>query len=181
MKSSLCVQYAMATIASLGFVLPSGVLAADAGRTPLPTSASPAPSVLDISLGDEGTLTGQVLNAQGVPLAQANVTVRRSGTAVATAVTDSLGSFAVHGLQGGVCEVTAAGGSGVFRLWTGNASPPSAHKGVLIVANEPVARGQFFSGRSTNGQAVVIALLGAGLGAGIAAIATSGDEHKSGS
>ena len=118
----------------------------------VPAGAAPTPSILDVSFGAEGTLTGQVLNAQGAPLAQNLVTVRRSGFDVASAVTDKQGMFAVRGLQGGVYEVRSAGGSGVFRLWTANTSPPATHSGVLIVAGEQVSRGQCCPGQCCPGQ-----------------------------
>jgi hypothetical protein len=160
-------QYAVAGIASLGFVLPSGAFAADASRTPVLASAAETQSILDVSLGEGGTLVGQVLDVQGAPMAQANVTVSSSGAKVASAVTDSEGSFSVGGLHGGVYEVTTDAGSGTFRLWTADAGPPSANKKVLIVAGGQTTRGQFFRGPNKAGALLMVGLLGGIVAAGI--------------
>ncbi|HEX4145191.1 MAG TPA: carboxypeptidase-like regulatory domain-containing protein [Pirellulales bacterium] len=161
-------QYAAAGIAGVGLVLPSSALAADAAPTPVLAAAAETPSILDVSLGDGGTLSGQVLDTQGVPLAKTTVTVRSAGSETASAVTDAQGSFAISGLKGGVYEVTTAGGSGTFRLWTADASPPSANKQVLIVAGGQTTRGQFFfKGPNKAGALVMVGLLGGIVAAGI--------------
>ena len=184
MKRFQCFQYAAAAIASFGLVLPSAALAADADRAPAPASAAQTPSILDVRLGEEGTLTGQVLNGQG----------RRwrrpwspCGAPVSTWPPPSptlRGTFSVRGLQGGVYEIKSAGGSGFFRLWTANSSPPSAHQGVLIVAGEQVSRGQGLRpqqllGPATGTRAILGAVVGGGLVGGVAAWAVT--EHKSSS
>ena len=196
MKRFQWLQYAATGIASLGFALPSGLSAAEARRTPLLASATETPSILDVSLGDGAALSGQVLDAQGAPLAQTTVTVRRFGADVASAVTDTQGWFSVRGLQGGVHEVTCGGSSAVCRAWTADASPPSANKSILIVAGGPVSRGQypprqFPSGPRpsgprplppiTNGQVVIAGLLVLGAAGAIVGIALGTQEQPSGS
>jgi hypothetical protein len=143
------VGYLAAAIACTGFVLPLELLAADAGQAIVPAAAATAPTgspqsppILDVSLSEGGILTGQVLTGQGVPLPQSTVIVRGIGAEVATTISDRQGWFAVRGLRGGTYEVVSGGGYGVFRLWTPNASPPSAGKQVLIVAGGSIARGQ---------------------------------------
>jgi Carboxypeptidase regulatory-like domain len=191
MKRFQWLQYAAAGIASLGFVVPSGLLAADAGRTPAPASAAETPSIMDVVLGEGRALSGQVLDAQGAPLAQTLVTVRGSGSGVASAVTDAQGYFSVRGLQGGVYEVTSGGSSAVFRVWTAGAGPPSARKSVLIVAAAPVGRGQYPAGPRpagprppgpiTNGQVVIAGLLILGATGAIVAISLGNQQQPSGS
>jgi Carboxypeptidase regulatory-like domain len=175
MKRIRWFQYAAAGIAGFGFVLPSGALAAG-NQTPLLASSAETQSILDVSLGDGGTLSGQVLDVQGAPIAQTTVTVRNSGSDPASAVTDAQGSFSVAGLKGGVYEVTVNGASGTFRLWTAAASPPSANKGVLIVSGAQTTRGQFFTGPNKAGALVMVGLLGGVVAAGIITAA-----HHSGS
>jgi hypothetical protein len=182
MKRLQSFQYAATAIASLGLVLPSGVLAAEARRSPVPASAAESQAISDVSLGEGGTLNGQVLNGQGLPLAKATVTVRSNGNDIASAATDVQGRFSIHGLRGGVYELTCGGSSGIFRLWTANASPPSAKAEVLLVAGGPISRGQCYQapgppGSITNGQIIFGALVAAGLVGGIAAWAVS--EHQS--
>ncbi|HTU26047.1 MAG TPA: carboxypeptidase-like regulatory domain-containing protein, partial [Pirellulales bacterium] len=146
MKRFQFLQYAAAALASLGFVLPSGVFAAEAPTPSAPAATAAAtdaaPLILDVSLGDGGMLRGQVVNGEGTPLAQTLVVIRSGANDSASTLTDRQGYFVVQGLHGGLYEVSSAGGSGMFRVWTAAASPPSANRSVLIVAGGDVNRGQ---------------------------------------
>ena len=142
MKRCQLFWYAATGIAGFGLVLPTGAMAAQPDATPIAARDPAAPSIVDVKLGEGGTLSGQVVDAQGVPMALTTVTVRAAGTDVASTVTDAQGRFSVAGVHGGMIEVNAAGGTSMLRVWTANASPPSANKSVLIVAGGPVARGQ---------------------------------------
>jgi carboxypeptidase family protein len=144
------IQSAAAGIAAAGLLLPSGVtFAADAVWTPARgnnTPAQAAPSVLDVSLANGGILTGQVVDGQGRPLAATAVTLRGAGGQTATAATDRDGRFEFQRLGGGLYEVTAAERCGNFRLWAPGSSPPGAVHQVMLVAGEPVTRGQWSGG-----------------------------------
>ena len=94
--------------------------------------------ILDVSLDEEGVLSGQVVNRQGVPLVQTAVMVRSAGTIVAVSKTDAQGQFAVRDLSGGTYEVIGAGSGGVYRVWTADASPPAATEQVTLVAAQNV-------------------------------------------
>jgi Carboxypeptidase regulatory-like domain len=141
-------QSAAAGVAALGLMLPAGVtFAADTtwSGARAPAAAVPArqaPVVVDVSLANGGVLTGQVVDAQGQPLAGTPVAVRSAQGMVTWGTTDRGGRFQLAGLGGGLYEVSAAQRSGAFRLWANNSSPPSAVKQVMLVAGEPVARGQ---------------------------------------
>ncbi|HEX4142506.1 MAG TPA: carboxypeptidase regulatory-like domain-containing protein [Pirellulales bacterium] len=148
MKRFRLFRYVATGIAGFGLVLPTGAMAAQPDATPTAASEAPGPSIIDVTLGQGGTLRGQVVDAQGVPMALTTVTVRAAGTEVASAVTDAQGNFSIVGVHGGVIEADAAGGSSMLRVWTANASPPSANKSVLLVADGPVARGQSSIGPS---------------------------------
>jgi hypothetical protein len=174
-------QYAAAIIASCGFVMPSSVFA-----------ATPTLAISDVSLGEAGTLYGQVVDGQGVPMAKATVLVRSYGREPVQAVTDAEGRFSVAGLQGGTYEVASGGGSAAFRLWTAAASPPAANRQVLIVAGDSVARGQQYQGRYmqgrrrpiTNGDVVRTSLYAGGFAAlitGIVIVAVDEHDQNSGS
>lgn len=129
-------------IAALGLVLPSGVFAADAMPVSAPAAAGQASPTLDVRLADGGVLVGQVVDAAGVPMPGTLVSLRTIKGQVISGNTDSNGRFEVRGLTGGFYEVIAAQRSGPLRLWAGDASPPGAVKQVLLVAGQPVARGQ---------------------------------------
>ncbi len=143
-------------------------------------------------MGEQGTLSGQLLDAGGVGVAHSTVTVRSVDREVGRTATGEDGKFAVRGLSGSVYTVTAGDTTGVYRLWTASTSPPSANRSILVVAGGPVARGQYpgqytpyrpvgyFRRYLTNGHVVKIVGLGALAGGIVAAIAVS-NEHPSGS
>ncbi|HEX4142986.1 MAG TPA: carboxypeptidase-like regulatory domain-containing protein [Pirellulales bacterium] len=136
---------AAAGVAAVGLILPAGVFAADVAPASAPATVEQRAQVLDIALGQGGVLSGQVVDGQGLPMPGTVVTLRTAKGQVASSHTDTDGRFQVHGLGGGLYEVTAAEQSGTFRLWTAEASPPSAVKEVMLVAGGPIARGQYFN------------------------------------
>ncbi|NMC21949.1 MAG: carboxypeptidase regulatory-like domain-containing protein [Thermogutta sp.] len=106
-------------------------------------AASPAkPVIVDVALQGDGVLLGQVVNPQGAPLAGAAVRINDGKQQLGTAKTNQDGYFAFQGLKGGLYQVNAANGSGMFRLWAARTAPPSAQKGALLVSGQDLARGQ---------------------------------------
>jgi hypothetical protein len=103
------------------------------------------PQVRDVELQQGGTLEGQVLDSQGVPLAETTVFVVRDGQAVAATQTGASGWFSIADLRGGVYQVGTSQGGGVFRLWAPHTAPPAAAQQVLVV-HGAVARGGFRHG-----------------------------------
>ncbi len=96
----------------------------------------------DIQLGQDGTLRGQVVNRQGQPVANREVTLLQGEGTVARATTDERGNFSVAGLRSGVYGIQSAGQTSVHRLWSANVAPPSAHTGVMLVSGPQAVRGQ---------------------------------------
>lgn len=127
------VQHAAAAIACVGLLLPQGALA-----------ATPAVGATqgDVALRDGGLLVGQVVDAQGKPLASVEVSVRQAGAEIVRTKTDKNGVFAANGLRGGEYQMIAAGGQVNYRLWAAQTAPPAASNGVLIVTGDDVINGQ---------------------------------------
>lgn len=100
------------------------------------------PHVIDVALGEGGVLLGQVVNTQGVSEANTPVKLFDGEKELAVSKTDDNGYFAFRGLRGGMYQLSAAEGTGVYRLWAPRTAPPSANKGALLVAGEDLARGQ---------------------------------------
>ena len=98
--------------------------------------------ISDVALGAGGQLTGWVVDAEGRPVGESPVVLLQKGRKVAQAVTDARGQFQVSRLRGGVYQVVAAQGGGVYRLWAPATAPPSAAKGVMVVTQSDVIRGQ---------------------------------------
>ncbi len=115
----------------------------------------------DVALHTGGVLVGQLLDAQGVGVAAASVTVQKGGQEIARVITSKDGKFAVAGLKGGVHLVSTPGQQGVYRLWAPRTAPPAARKGLMLVSNTDVVRGQCGCGAPVCGSAC-----GAGGGAG---------------
>ncbi|MAT71710.1 MAG: hypothetical protein CMJ58_19560 [Planctomycetaceae bacterium] len=112
-----------------------------------PALAAPgAPSVqrpADVALGDGGTLVGQLVDAQGAPLAGAPVSIQSGGREIVRATTDAQGQFSITGLKGGMLEIAAPGHYQSYRCWAPRTAPPAANSGVLMVANGDLLRGQY--------------------------------------
>ena len=123
----------LVSVAAIGFCLPESLVAAAESRGPVAT---------DVALREGGILVGQVLNSEGTGLAGIQVSVLRGGKDSVTTTTGADGRFVVKGLPGGVYQIAAAEGHGVYRLWAANTAPPAATEEAVLVAGTPVVRGQ---------------------------------------
>jgi hypothetical protein len=127
MRTGRLIRSVAILLATIGICLPQVAFAATpAAATP------PTPAVVDIALADGGVLHGQVVDLQNRNVASVPVTVRAQNQEVARTATTSDGHFAVQGLRGGVYQVAAGEGQGVYRLWTAKAAPPSAQSNAIV-------------------------------------------------
>ena len=113
----------MILLATMGICLPELALAAS---PPTP------PAVIDVAMADGGVLHGQVVDLQGGNTTGVPVSVRSQNQEIIRTTTAKDGQFAVQGLRGGVYQVAAGEGQGVYRLWTAKAAPPSAQKNAIV-------------------------------------------------
>lgn len=120
-------------LAVTGFCMPQPLFAAGGPNRPA--------GLMDVELRDGGVLFGQVVDQQGVPLADVSVTLLNGEQKLAETQTDARGVFAFQRLRGGVCQVTAAEGIGAYRVWAPGTAPPSAEPGALLVAGTDLVRG----------------------------------------
>ena len=100
-----------------------------------------APS--DVALGEGGVLVGQVVDAQGVAVAMAKVTLADHKQEIAQVRADQEGKFSVPGLRGGVYRISSRGQDAMYRLWAPHTAPPVAQQGVILVVGDDVIRGQY--------------------------------------
>jgi len=133
MKTRRIVNGVMVSLAAIGFLLPQPLFAAG------PAPASP---VTDVALRDGGLLVGQVVDEQGAAMAGVPVSLRYKDRELTTGKTSKDGTFGFKGLRGGVYQIAAAKGQGVFRVWTVGTAPPAAQEGALVVGSDDVVRGQ---------------------------------------
>ncbi len=133
MKTRRIVNGVMVGLAAIGFLIPQPLLAA------APPSAVP---VVDVALREGGLLLGQVVDEQGVGLGNVPVSLRSQDRELAAGKTNQDGTFGFKGLRGGVYQIVADQGQGVYRVWTVGTAPPAAQDGALVVSGNPVVRGQ---------------------------------------
>lgn len=126
------VQHAAAALACLGLLLPQSAFAAPAAGA----------MKSDVALRAGGLLVGQVVDAHGKALADAEVSVLLGEDEVVRTLTDKNGVFAAKGLRGGEYQIVAGGGQVAYRLWAEQTAPPAASNGVLIVTGSEIINGQ---------------------------------------
>lgn len=133
----------------------------------------------DVVLGPNGMLSAYVQDENGNPRSNETVSVSFSGAVVATVQTLPDGGFTVEQLREGAHVLRAAGRVWTIRMWQPETAPPTADAGVtLVVPAREVVRVQEprptprrgLLGRAIANYPVLTtaALLGAGIGAGIA-------------
>jgi hypothetical protein len=129
------------SLCCFSLLLPQPVIAA--GPSPIhPASADRSIRVVDVALGPQGTLDGQVVDPQGIGLSSVPVILFQESRQVAATSTGEQGRFTFKNLPGGVYGVMSAGVVTACRLWAPHTAPPSAKQHVLIVSENCVARGQ---------------------------------------
>jgi len=120
--------------AAFGVELPPG--------QPLAAGAVSA-AIVDVAMVSPGTVLGQVLDSQGAMVPKTRVSFRSTTGEIASTMTDEQGQFTQAGLaQGGVYEVAAAEGRGLYRVWQPGTAPPAAQPRALIIARGRLVRGQ---------------------------------------
>ncbi len=127
----------LAALASVGLCLSPATTNAEQ-RVPVD-----APIVRDVELSDGGLLVGRLLDANGRPVANAEVSIATGEKTLATTQTDAEGVFAVSKLRGGVHEIKTADNLHVCRLWAPGTAPPRVPKSIDIVSGSDVVRGQY--------------------------------------
>jgi len=130
MKVARLVRITAISLATIGLCLPQALFAA--------TPAPPAP-VMDVALSDGGMLYGRVVDLQGAGISNVPVVVKSQDRTVAATTTAPDGAFNIQGLRGGVYQVAAANGHGVYRLWSAGTAPPVAQTSAIVYSpNTPV-------------------------------------------
>lgn len=83
-------------------------------------------------MADGGVLHGQVVDLQGGSAVGVPVVVKAQNQDIVRTVTSKEGRFEVQNLRGGVYQVAAGEGQGVYRVWSAKAAPPSAQKTAIV-------------------------------------------------
>jgi len=157
MRSMSLLKTSAVVLACWGVLLPQSLIAAAPQN-------SAAPMVHDVKLADAGTLHGFVVDAQGVGVDGAAVSIQAANGEVAQSVTDANGHYVAHNLRGGVYQIVAGQGTQFVRAWAPGTAPPAAREQALLVSGSEVVRGQF------GGDSVSRGVTGATLGISIASL-----------
>lgn len=96
----------------------------------------------DVTLDRAGCLHGSVVDAQGVPVAGAEVVLRQLGREVGRACTDPGGRFLAGPVRGGMYQLSVGEHGRLVRAWAANTAPPASKRAALLVAGSDVVRGQ---------------------------------------
>ncbi|MEX2093512.1 MAG: carboxypeptidase-like regulatory domain-containing protein [Pirellulales bacterium] len=127
----------LAALASIGLCLP---IAPAAAKEIVPAKA---PIIRDVELAVGGLLVGRLLDANGRPLDNADISIQSGSKTLASTRTDAEGVFAVSNLRGGVHQITTADNVQLCRLWAHGTAPPRTAKSIDVVSGSDVVRGQY--------------------------------------
>ena len=142
MRRTLLLQRGLVVLAILGAMNPEPGLAGIHDEFPRESSRASGPEVRDVQLSREHTLTGVLVDAQGRPTANAEITIRMATGPGRRIVTNSQGHFRFGPLRGGVYQLNAGHGALFVRAWKHSTAPPKAPSVVVLSSNAPVLRGQ---------------------------------------
>jgi hypothetical protein len=98
--------------------------------------------IQDVVLGENGEMTGYVLDGQGKAIARTKVAVRIGRQTVAETTTDNDGRFLIPELRSGVCQIVHSDGVSVFRVWKNGTAPRNARSNALMIVGKKQIRGQ---------------------------------------
>ncbi|GAF78483.1 unnamed protein product [marine sediment metagenome] len=146
-------MWSVVLLAVVGLVLPPSMTA----------QAAESSSFVDVALGPNGTLDGQLVDDSdiGVPGRMIEVTASGDQTPAAQTVTDNSGRFRLAGLRGGVYQVASTDTTQLARLWAADTAPPAADGEMLMVAGRSTVRGQdMFGSMGSLGRLTNFGMLG---------------------
>ena len=171
------VQNLVVVLAWCGMALPVPVVGAKE-----PTQPRSSQTTYDIRLTPSRQLLGTVVNAQGQPLAEAEVRLTADRNSLQRRlITDDKGRFAFDEVAAGAYRLTTSEGICHCRVWTDEAAPPLAAAKILIVNDKLVQRGQRPIRELFNSDPIFMAAVVAAAIAIPVAIHQSRDDDPSGS
>lgn len=143
MKCTARLRSLILFLSCLGLLIPSPLVAAAnaSGKT---TTKAPtrAKKTLDVELHKDGTLVGQIVNAQGTPQAKVPVSLLRGNKVLTQTVSNRAGHFALTRISTGTYQLVAGDTQRVCRLWAPKTAPPKALRGATMVVGQGPMRAQ---------------------------------------
>lgn len=142
MPLSLISRQVLVALMITSLLIPGHLIAAEPPVTGPTTAAPMTLAMADVTLGPNGRLSGQVVDANGLAKANCELTVEQGGEKIAVVSSDKQGRFAAENVRPGVCHVKVNGLVSTVRCWTNNAAPPAAKPEVLVISDPLLERGQ---------------------------------------
>ena len=105
-----------------------------------PTARMPQSVIVDAVLDSNGSITCQLLDRDGRPVANELVQVRQGRKLIARAKTDRSGNFRLVGFKGGLYRVQSNDTQRLYRFWTARTAPPAAKSNTVIVKRASVTK-----------------------------------------
>ena len=130
--------------------------------TELPNNPAAVTQMLDIQLDADGRMLGQVVDGSGKPLPSSKLTLVRwpeTSRVVLKIDAGEDGMFKTAPLRAGTYRIHTNNGVIFCRCWRADAAPPKAAKGILVVDDPNVARGQQPIGQLFRTEPLLIAAL----------------------
>ena len=131
-----CLQALAVTTACVGMIVPTQYVDAE---DPLPPRQPDA--TVDVALGEDGALTGLVVDGSGQPKSDLSIQVQQFETSVASVRTDAGGEFRCQLQSGGIYLLAVGDQVVMLRCWAPGTAPPHARTRVVVQATD-VVRGQ---------------------------------------
>jgi hypothetical protein len=121
----------MAAIACIAMIAPRASWSSEVVRR---SSSSPAVApITDVRMDAHARLGGQLVDRQGRPRSDVEVSLWSRGERIARTRTTADGVFFFGQLRGGLYRVEASEAIGLCRVWTADSAPPAAQSAVLLV------------------------------------------------
>ena len=95
----------------------------------------------DVELHADGTLRGQLVTTESLPLVKAPVRLWQGGQLMAEAKTDTDGNFKIAGVGGGTYQLATPVTIQIVRVWQTGTAPPKANTALLVVADHETVLG----------------------------------------
>lgn len=95
----------------------------------------------DVELHADGTLRGQLVTTESLPLVKAPVRLWQGGQLMAESKTDADGNFKIAGVAGGTYQLATPVTIQTVRVWKAGTAPPKANTALLVVADHETVLG----------------------------------------
>ena len=149
MRTWTSLQTVAVLLATFALVIPSGVFAVgDVTQAPVTIpqtdqsdNGAVTDKIVDVSLGYDGALRGQLLDGNGQAVAGTTIALVQLNRVTAITRTDKAGRYAFENVRSGSYLLQSPSASRMCRVWTTNTAPPNAIPQALLVEGQSVVRG----------------------------------------